>query len=265
MKLNLTHKKFKIFRETVPMVLFILFIKVLLNYYGWEFISTSSLLTSIVSGGVFVLGFILSSTHADYKESEKLPVDLSTSIESIYNDGQLFKRKYKKFDVDKLNDILFSILKSFKKDLVDHTKVAFFKAKELSDIFEKLEKYGLPANYIVKLKQDQNVIMRVILRVNYIQRIQPIPSAFILVESIVIGLILILLFTKMDSLVNELMATGFITFIFIYMLKLIKVMEKPFHNEGSTMDDVSLFHLEEQLGRVRKSPRTKLRKQDTVL
>lgn len=252
MNTNLSFKKMRIFWDTLLIVVLILGLKVLFNSFGWEFISTSSLLTSILSGSIFVLGFILSSTHADYKESEKLPVDLVTSIESIYNDGILFKKKYKKFDFNELKDILFLIIKLFKKDLMDNKRMAFFKAKELSNVFGKLEKMGLPANYMVKLKQDQNVIMRVILRVNYIQRIQPIPSAFILVESIVVGLIIILVFTKMDSLFNELIAIGFITFIFIYMLKLIKILEKPFHKEGSTMDDVSLFHLEEQEARIEK-------------
>jgi len=226
--------------------------KIVIDHYGWEFIATSSLLTSIISGSFFVLGFMLSSTHTDYKESEKLPTDLSTSIESIHNDGLLFKKRYKKFDVEELSDILAKIIILFKKDLIDHTKTSFFKTKELSIVFEKLEKLGLPPNYIVKLKQDQNIIIRITLRANYIQKIQPIPSAFILVESIVVGLIIILLFTKMDSLFNELMAIGFVTFIFIYMVKLIKVLEHPFHLEGSTMDDVSLLHLDEQANRFKK-------------
>jgi hypothetical protein len=247
-----SHKKFKIFRETFILVLIILGVKVLLNHFRLEFIETSSLLTSIVSGSIFVLGFILSSTHADYKESEKLPNDLSTAIESIYNDGRIFKKQYKKFDFLELKNILISIIALFKKDITAHTKKSFFKANELSEVFVKLEKLGVPANYIVKLKQDQNTIIRVILRINYIQRIQPIPSAFILVESIVAGLVVILLLTKMDSLSNELIAIGFITFIFIYMLKLIKVLEKPFHPEGSTLDDVSLFNLENQELRIKK-------------
>lgn len=247
-----TNTKFKIFRETIILVLFILVIKTILSHFGWEFISTSALMTSIISGSIFVLGFILSATYRDYKESEFVPVSVVTAIESIHSDGLLFKKQYKKFDFNELNTILISILDHFKKDLIAHTKKAYFKTNELTFIFEKLEKLGVPANYIVKLKQEQNVILRGILRVNYIQRIQPIPSAFILVQSIVIGLIIILLFTKMDSIGNELMAIGFITFIFIYMLKLIRVLEKPFHEEGSTMDDVSLFHLKEQQLRLTK-------------
>jgi hypothetical protein len=56
----------------------------------------------------------------------------------------------------------------------------------------------------------------------------------------------------MDSIINELIAIGVITFIFIYMLKLISVLERPFHEEGATMDDVSLFHVKEQHLRLSK-------------
>jgi hypothetical protein len=162
----------------------------------------------------------------------------------------LFKKQYPDFNLDELQKNLSEIITAFKKDLIEHTKESFFKAKDLSLLFAKLESFGVPANYIVKLKQDQNSILRVILRVNYLQKIQPIPSAFILVESIVVGLIGILLVTKMDSLLNELTAIGFIAFIFIYMFKLIKVLDTAFHLEGSTMDDVSLFHLEDQEKRI---------------
>lgn len=244
---------YKILWETIVLVLLILLVKVVLNHFGWEFISTSALMTSIISGSIFVLGFILSGTYRDYKESEYVPVSIVTAIESIHNDALLFKKEYgKKFEYDKVNNILRDILALFRKDLLSHTKKSFFKANELTFIFDKLEKLGVPANYIVKLKTDQNTILRGILRVNYIQRIRPIPSAFILVQSIVLGLVVILVFTKMDSTVNELIAIAFITFIFIYLLKLIRVLETPFHPEGATMDDVSLFHIKEQLQRLTK-------------
>lgn len=245
--------KFRIFRETLVIVLLILIAKVILSHFGWEFFSTSALMTSIISGSIFVLGFILSGTYRDYKESEYVPVSITTAIESIHNDALIFKKEYgSKFDYAGMTKTLQSILELFRKDLLSHTKKSYFKVNELSLHFDKLEKLGVPANYIVRLKQDQTTLLKGILRVNYIQRIQPIPSAFILVQSIVSGLIIILLFTKMDSILNELVANGFITFIFIYLLKLIRVLEVPFHEEGATMDDVSLFHIKEQQQRFAK-------------
>lgn len=253
MKALLSSTMYKILRESIVLVLLIVLVKVVLSHFGWEFISTSALLTSIISGSIFVLGFILSGTYRDYKESEYVPVSVVTAVESIHNDALLFKKEYgKKFDFQELNKILIDILTLFRKDLLNHTKKSYFKANELMLVYDKLEKLGVPANYIVKLKTDQNTILRGILRVNYIQRIRPIPSAFVLVQSIVVSLIIILVFTKMDSIVNELMAIGVITFIFIYLLKLIRVLETPFHPEGATMDDISLFHVKEQLQRFSK-------------
>jgi hypothetical protein len=244
------HSKGKIFRETLVVVLLILIVKVFINHFGWEFMTPSSLLPSIITSCIFVLGFILSGTYRDYKESEYIPVRVTAAIESIYQDGILFKKQYKKFNLIELEDILETTLALFRKDLTAHTKKSYFKILELSEIFAKLERLGVPANYIVKLKQDQSVLLRSILRVNYFQKIQPIPSAFVLVQAIVYGLIVLLLVTKLDSVVNELLAIGTISFIFVYMLKLIKVLDKPFHTAGSTMDDVSLFQLKELQTRI---------------
>ena len=56
-----------------------------------------------------------------------------------------------------------------------------------------MEKGGVPANFIVKLKQQQMALLRSRHRVNYIQRIKFIPSATILARSMVIVLIALLL------------------------------------------------------------------------
>ena len=43
----------------------------------------SPLLTGIIAAEVFIIGFLLSGTAADFKEAERLPGELSASLESI--------------------------------------------------------------------------------------------------------------------------------------------------------------------------------------
>ena len=52
-------------------------LKALLEYLNWEPIGYSSLYSTIITGGFFVIGFILSATIADYKESERFPSDFA--------------------------------------------------------------------------------------------------------------------------------------------------------------------------------------------
>lgn len=244
------NNRLKILRETLSVLIFILLAKVGLHYYEIELLSTTPLHTGLLAGSIFVIGFILSGAHSDYKESEKMPVDLTTSLESIYQDGLNCKQEHSDFDLSGLKSCIIEILDNLNKDIHKHTDTTFTKAKELGTYISQMEKLGLPANYIVKLKTEQNTILRIIQRSRYLQRIQPLPSAFILVQSIVGLIITMLLFTKIGSLTDEIVVTGFLSFTYIYLYKLVEVIDTPFHPEGETQDDISLFLLEEQQDRI---------------
>ena len=87
-------------------------------------------------------------------------------------------------------------------------------------------------------------MLRHLFRVHYIQRITFIPSATILAWSIVVLAVLLLLFTAIEPFVAGMLLTGAIIFILVYVLQVIQVIKTPFHDEGKTKDDVSLFLLE---------------------
>ena len=110
----------------------------------------------------------------------------------------------------------------------------------------------MPANFIVKLKQQQTQLLRSMYRVNYIQKINFMPSASILVRAIVVLVTALLLLTNIDPFFGGLMIVGFITFIMMYMVLLIQVISKPFRPEGTTQDDVSLFLLRETIEHLKK-------------
>lgn len=232
---------------TLVLVAGILLLKHGINKLGLEVLSTTSLHTGILAGTVFVLGFILSSTHTDYKESEKIPTDIVNAIESLHQDASLLNAKEPGFPLKEFTLNLKEILVAFKTDIQNHTQESFKKAKGLGSYFPAMEKLNVPANYIVKLKADQALIIRNILRMHYLLRISPLPSAFILVESISVVMILMLLFTQVGAPADEFVITGFFAFLYVYLLRLIRVMDRPFHAEGTTQDDVSLFQIEEQI------------------
>ncbi len=67
--------KWKLARKTLPFVAVVLALKLLAHQYGYEVLSLSSLFTAIVSANIFLIGFLISGTLVDYKESEKIPSD----------------------------------------------------------------------------------------------------------------------------------------------------------------------------------------------
>src|SRR3990167_9802659 len=234
-------KLFRIFLIAFVISLIVVAIKYTLHAFNLEPIEQSSLHNSVSSGVFFVVGFILSATIADYKESEKIPADFASNVEGLVEDARSIHQSYPKFDLDGYETQLKTILTSFNSDVRRKSHKSRDHIHALNPYFLQLEKAGVPANFIVKLKQQQSVLLRHLFRVNYIQRITFVPSANILAWSIVVLAATLLLLTDMDPFVSSTVITGAIMFILVYVLQLISVVRTPFHAEGKTRDDVSLF------------------------
>jgi len=83
------------------------------------------------------------------------------------------------------------------------------------------------------------------LRIYHIQKIQFVPSAYILAETIVALVIGLLLFTRIEPVHDGIIMVAFLSYLFIFLLKLLRVLETPFRADEYSMDDVSLFLLRE--------------------
>lgn len=220
-------------------------IKYILHYFDLEPITLGSLHGSVISGVVFVIGFLLSATIADYKESERLPAEIASTLESMSEDALSIEENYPKFKALAYQKQLHVIAVAMLADLRDtKNNTARMELHGLNKLHSQMEKAGIPANFIVKLKQQQALLLRHLFRVNYIQRIVFVPSTNILAWSIVVLAALLLLMTDMDPFVAGTVITGAIMFILVYVLQLIRVIRTPFHDEGKTKDDVSLFLIE---------------------
>ena len=234
-------KLFRIFIISLSLTFVILGLKYLFHYLGWEPIEQTSLHNSVISSVTFVIGFLLSATIADYKESERIPADFASNLEDMYDDALNIHTAYPCFDIDTFRKQLHRVAEGFGKDARKKSYDARKDIRALGTYFAAMESGGVPPNFIVKLKQQQTQLLRSRQRVNYIQRISFIPSATILARSIVIGVIALLVLTNIDPFYGGLVITSIISFVLIYMLVLIQVISTPFHEAGKTQDDVSLF------------------------
>ncbi len=238
-------RNYRIFLWALLAALVVLPVKYAMHYFGMEFIEQTSLHNSVVSSVIFVLGFVLSATIADYKESERIPAEFASNIEDMYNDAKETHKNYPKFDLGRFRKSLIDILGVFREGTRVNRKGARKEIAELQVSFAEMEQAGVPPNFVVKLKSQQTQLMRNLYRVNYIQRIRFIPSAFFLIKTIVMLVIGLLLCTNIDPFYGGLFITGAITFIMVYMLILIHHVSIPFQGKGETKDDVSLFLLRE--------------------
>lgn len=226
--------------------------KYMLHSWELEPIVLGTLHGSAISGVIFVIGFILSATIADYKEAERIPAEAASTIEDMHEDVMTIHANYPKVDRDayaaQLENVAVTLAGDLRNSKSNKAKTQLHKLMRLN---MQLEKAGVPANFIVKLKQQQALLVRHLFRVNYIQRISFIPSASILAWSIVILAIILLLITEIEPFLGGMLLTGAITFILVYVLQLIQVIKTPFHSEGKTKDDVSVFLLERTIAHIR--------------
>lgn len=239
-------KRFKLLLMAAGITLCTVGIKMLLHtVLHFEPIEQSSLHNGLVSSAIFVIGFLLSATIADYKESERIPAELAATVDDIYHDARQLHKTYPGFDMSMLRKSLLEILASFRAGTRANRKDARQEIADLQASFGQMETAGVPPNFVTKLKQQSSLLTRHLFRVNYIQRIHFIPSATLLVWLIVCAVVGILLLTNLTTFYAELLITGTITFIMIYLLLLIRVISVPFQAKGATRDDVSLFLLRE--------------------
>ena len=237
--------RYNVFLFSLVITAAIILSKVILHETHLEVLTLGSLHTGVVTGTFFVIGFLLSTTIADYKESERIPSDFSSIIENMYEDGEAIHSTYPNFDFKAYKKQLRLIAEAFAGDVRRKKHSTRLQVHKLNASFVAMEAAGVPPNYVVKLKQQQAQLVRVLFRVTYIQRITFIPSATILARSIVPITIGLLIFTEIEPIVGGVTILAIISFILIYMLRLIHVISTPFQRSGKTQDDVSLFLIDE--------------------
>lgn len=256
---NLSYrKKFRLFFTVACVVTVLGGVKTAVHYFGLEFLELNRLLTSGIGGAIFIIGFLLSSILADYKEAERIPADVRNSIEAIDGDLECFASDNSEFDLATCRGILLSILDRLRSGLEHsngHKNIppVLEEIAKLTPIFGRLEGMGLAANFVVRLRTSQDVLRRSMLCIYQIQRVEFVPSVHVLVQTLVFAIVIMMLFLKTEGDPASAMMFGFISYMFVYALYLVRLLEQPFAQGHGSLDDVSLFLLDELRESLRKS------------
>lgn len=223
-------QKWSIALKVAPIVLLITGLKFISHRYGFEIMELNTLFSSLIAGTIFLIGFLISGVLTDYKESEKLPNELAASLRSLYDDATTINMI--KNSVAARQFILFQ--KHFTDSLVDwfykkeRTKSMLDKISSMNEYFVDLEREGIQANYIIKLKNEQNNIRKILMRIDTIRDTEFIRSAYAIVELMGFLTAFGLIITKVEPFYASLFLTLLITFLISYMFFLIKDIDNPF-------------------------------------
>ncbi len=246
--------KWKLMLTTLPVVAVVVLLKFLLDRVfglpGWvDFSDVSAVLTA----GAFLVGFMLAGTMADYKESEKLPSEIVTTLETI---DDLIKISGWKKDIDVLaaRRALLALGQCIADWFAKRAPLeAVHQAMEaMTPHFQAMDQAGAGghANLSVVF---MNSVLRAVGRVDVISRTGFLPTGYAILEVIVGAVIVLLLVSRFKTPVAEYTLVVSITLVYTYMLRLIRDVDDPFEyapdltRHGAA--EVDLFPLTEYLAR----------------
>ena len=223
-------KKWWLAIKILPLVVLVVIVKYVIHTLGGEVIGLNALFTSVVAGTIFLLGFLISGVLTDYKEAEKIPGELSASLETLYDDAYTL---YKAKDLQSAKKFIF-----YEKELAllldewfyrkEHTQTILHKLSSMNEFFISFDKEGIQPNIIIRMKAEQHALRKMIIRMHTIRDTDFVPSAYAIVEVLAFAIACGLVFIKIGSVFESFFFTILVSFLLFYMIPLIKHLDDPF-------------------------------------
>lgn len=250
--------KWSLALRVLPLAILIAGGKAVSVHLGLEVIAESPLLSSVVTANVFLLGFLLAGTLTDYKESERLPGEVASHLESIADECWILGTGTGVPEAAECMDDVCEV----------GTQIGgWFDGKVTSDALLRslsgLDRHFLAfephtqANFISRLKSEQASVRTKLVRMETIRRTGFVSAAYAIAE-IGFGLLLVaMMLSDMGPVVQSSFMAGVISFFLSYMILLIKDLDDPFEPAeggglfgGARGDEISAFPIESAITRI---------------
>src|SRR5215469_5955934 len=240
-------KNYRLALEALLVVGVVVGLRALLFAVGLQGISATSLASSIIAGAVFVMALVLAGTLGDYRDAERAPGDLAAGLYAILRESESMHRVWGKPDLGRMRARLVEVVDALRRDIDNGgSRDCQAAVEDLSESLLELENTDVPANYIVRLRGEQAGLRKAVLRVYQIQREEFLPSAHAMIFSFTVLVVVLLAFTNIGTEAETLVTVAFLSFFFVYLLRLLNVINRPFKvGHKRSDDDVSLFILYE--------------------
>lgn len=232
-------KKFfiqSIFISTLIISILIVLIKFFIPQ-EYLFIEPISIYSTILSSVIFIYWFILTPAIWEFKESERLLVDIKITLTNIKEDAIYLKWLRNDYDLEGFYEIFSDWINNFYYSIVDNTDNNYI------NIFEKInqinldwEKLWITANHIIRIKQELSILKKNFLRVTEIKNKDSLPKIIHnLKDFITLVVIITLLFLNLStnssdifSQIQKWIMLFIISFLYIYLSFIINVFDNPF-------------------------------------
>lgn len=188
-------KKWEISLRTLPLVGGLVGLKYALSsYIGFEGFLQLQEIALVVTAGVFLLGFMLSGTLADYKESERIPGEMASVLENM-EELSVNAAQYTAVPAGECRQICMQLIHTTLKWLYKQAsqETLYAQLHGFSQLLHKLSREGAPPPIIGRAFLELNTLRKLITRAGVISRTGFLSTGYALLE-LLLTAILVLLF-----------------------------------------------------------------------
>jgi predicted membrane chloride channel (bestrophin family) len=249
MKVN---NQYRLLIRVSAIVFAVLCAKLVVHFLGWEVISINPLFSGIVAANIFLMGFLLNGVLSDFKESERLPGELSACLENLAQEVSGIRFAKPEANVGPclvlLSQLSNDILSWFNKK--HHSTKLMEHVNDLTPQFAMMEQWT-QATLVARLKQEQSNLRRTLIRIHTIRETSFVSSGYLLADITTVLLCAGLILSKIEPFYESLFFVVVISYLMIFLLMLIRDLDNPFgYYERYSGEDVSLKPLQDTAGRL---------------
>jgi hypothetical protein len=223
----------------------LLMVRLISDYLNYDVLSLTNLITAFISGAIFTIAIIFAGVLTDFKESEKIPGEIATSIRTLYSDLTLIRVPDKEITrrmQGKVCSLLATINTNFRNNTWDLKKMDHTIDVFVEDISQLVD-MNVPPQYTVKLKNEIGAIDKLSHRIKTIAETSFIPAAYAIAELAAAGVIVLLFFVRLDPLYEGIVLFTVLCMLMTALLLLIRDMDNPFEVGRGSHADINLFLL----------------------
>jgi hypothetical protein len=239
-------KKWGIMVKAVIMMLILLVIRTIIDKFGFDTVPITPVVGAFITGAIFTIAIIFTGTFTDFKESEKVGGELAAALKALYNDSRVLP-----LTDEEPARVFRAHLRDLHRTLSSGLKENRFSLPEvnsrmniLNNDIRALAYLNVAPPLIAKLRNELGLIDKMCNRIEVIIRTDFIPAAYALAEVATGGVILLMLFIRMDQLFEGTIIFAVICTMLIGLLLLIRDMDNPFEFGPDTYADVDLETLD---------------------
>jgi hypothetical protein len=244
-------RKWKLLLSTLPIVVVVAAIKVLLRFwFDFDGLIEFGDVGVVLTGAVFLMGFMLSGVMSDYKESEKLPGELACTLENL-EETLVAGTHAKGGDVDVVRRQVLGLYDTIQSWLTKKTEDAALYAA-ITAFAPTLA--TLDAGPAGRAQSELWSLRRSLTRMDVIHKTTFLQTGYALLDTLVVLSIAVVMLARFKSPIGEAILVPVVTLVYVYMLRLIRDADDPFdYDEGGSHGaaEVDLFPLTDYAARLR--------------